>query len=134
MNYLQEKFSANHYPSYHFKVIDLKSLDTLRHEEKYVVCPTIKGSSTFQVIIFEANTDIIKVAPYLCSCYECINTKYASCSLFTTHILESSVLYEISLRGNYHPVNQDEELSNKVLMFVCVCVVLMFLLKRTCTA
>ena len=113
VNYLQETFSANDYPYYHFKLIVPKYLDTLRHEAKYVVCPTIKGSSKFQIIIFEANTDINKVAPYLCSCYECINTKYGSCSLFRTHILESGVLNEISLHSNYHAVNQDEELSNK---------------------
>ena len=40
VNYLQEKFSDNDYPSYHFKVIDPKSLYTLRHPIYVVVMNT----------------------------------------------------------------------------------------------
>ena len=103
VEYLREKFSFHDDPTYHFKLIESSELNDLRLKAKYIRCPTIKGSSSFQVMIFEANNDIIRVAPYLCSCEQCISMKYGSCSLFTSHKLEVGALNKVSLRNNYLP-------------------------------
>ena len=65
VGYLSEKFYSSENPSYRLKVIEFNSLEEERTKARYMKYPTIKGSASFQVILFEPNADAMKVAPYL---------------------------------------------------------------------
>ena len=107
------------YPSYHFKFVNENELVDLRLKKKYILCPTIKGSSSFQVIIFEPRINDIRVAPHLCSCHQCINIKYGSCFLFNTHDLVYGVLNQPSLRWNYISADPEESEAPIDKSFIC---------------
>ena len=83
-------------PSYSIKLIDCEKLNEERAEARYKRFPTVKGSSSFQVMIFHSDSSVKKVAPYLCDCGLCLSFNYGSCELFSEYILETGLLNKVS--------------------------------------
>ena len=110
VDYLTPKFSIHEHPSYRLKLIEPDILEEERLKSKYINYQTIKGSSSFQVVIFEPNTNIMKAAQYLYGCNQCLSEKYGSCSLFYSYSLESGNINNVSLRSGYHqPVELNKD-------------------------
>lgn len=80
-----------------------------RLKSKHTVYPTIKGSSLFNALVFKPNSQDIKVAPYLCSCDECLLGEYGSCSVFESVTLVTGTLNQISLRSDFHNAPDDDD-------------------------
>ena len=60
---------------------------------------TIKGSMSFQVVLFSPNSDTIKAAPRIILCESC-RTEYGSCVLFQEYDIPVQHLKEPSLRSS----------------------------------
>ena len=68
VDFHQQKFGDHENPSYFVELIDGKYVNQVRDNAKLKVFHTIEGSSTFQVILFEPHSNILKAAKKLCIC------------------------------------------------------------------
>jgi hypothetical protein len=103
VDFLHDKFQGSVDPMYSIKEIDPASLEIMRKENRYMVFPTIDGSSSFQVLIFTPNSNKFKASPYLCTCEICINIEYGSCSLFQVYELTAVDLIKRTMRSDFEP-------------------------------
>ena len=98
VEFLTEKFKDKVNPSYMFKEITSKRLETARSSERLKVFSTIEGSSKFQVIVFKPN-QVMKAAPRLCLCEKC-KVDYGSCQLFEEYAIMCNHLKRNCLRSD----------------------------------
>ena len=82
VNFLSSKFGKCDAPSYSLHLIETESIEKERESARFRRFPTVKGSSSFQVIVFEPDSNLIKVAPFLCGCDKCLTSQYGSCENF----------------------------------------------------
>ena len=82
--FLKEKFGGNTNPSYFLKEVTIRELEMSRAELKLKAFRTIDGTAGFQVIVFKPDSMMIKAAPHLCICNECLND-YGLCALFNEY-------------------------------------------------
>jgi len=108
IDFLMGKFGECVSPTYSVQLIDPEKLADDRKEARFQRFPTIKGSSTFQIIIFHPDSDVIKVAPSLCGCDLCLSSKYGSCDNFSEHFLETGTLNRVSLRNQVQEFQSNE--------------------------
>ena len=95
---LKEKFGDSESPLYFFKEVKIEDLEILRAKSRLKVFNTVKGSSTFQVIVFKPNSYIIRASPRLYMCSAC-KEEFGSCSLFQEYTLVVQSLNKISTRS-----------------------------------
>ena len=75
---------------------------------------TVKGSSSFQVMIFHPDSCVIKVATYLCGCDLCLSYKYGSRELFSEYTLEIGLLNKVSLCHQHQECSKGDEIQESL--------------------
>ena len=86
---MNQKFGENGCPDYCIKEIFPEQLEIIRHNAHHIKFDQLPGSSKIRIMIFEPNSTLVQVAPYLCICEKCLNS-YGTCNLFETHNLQST--------------------------------------------
>ena len=99
VEFLNNKFKDHSSPNYVIKNIDGKQLEDDRSALKLKSFQTIEGSSKFQTMIFNPNSDYLKGAPWMCFCENC-QTEYGSCDLFLPYELSIQVINQVFLRSD----------------------------------
>ena len=67
VDFLENKFGQKTNPKFYIKEINADSLNSARHEARYLKFSTIDGSSLFQVMVFKPQNITFKAAPpYIC--------------------------------------------------------------------
>ena len=84
-----------------------------RAEARYKRFPTVKGSSSFQVMIFYPDSSVIKVAPNLCGCDLCSSSMYGLCELFSEYTLQTG-LSKVSLHHQYQEYSKDDKIPESL--------------------
>ena len=100
VSFLNSKFGDKVNPNYCIKEIDCHLLDTERTNARLHKYHTIKGSSSFQIILFTPNSTVLKAASRICICEKCL-LNYGSCSLFHEYSITVQELNKVSLRSNF---------------------------------
>ena len=93
VDFLQQKFGDHKNHSYFVKLIDANYVNQVLHNAKLKVFHTNEGSSTFQVILFEPHSNILKAVKRLCICNQCKD-------LFELYQLNVDLLKETILRSS----------------------------------
>ena len=93
VDFLREKFGASTAVPYIIEEIDGKILDIERAMTRRKLYPTVDGSSKFQAIVFNPNTNKFKASKRICICNEC-QLDYGSCSLFNEFELTVQDIYQ----------------------------------------
>ena len=88
-DYLSTKFGDKSNPTFFLKEIHVEELADLRAEARLKKYPTIEGSDSFQIMIFQPHATTFKAAPHLCICDSCL-TDYGS--LFSLHHIPTTYL------------------------------------------
>ena len=99
VEFLNNKFKDHSSPNYVIKNIDGKQLEDDRSALKLKSFQTIEGSSKFQTMIFNPNSDYLKAAPRMCFCENC-QTEYGSCDLFLPYELSIQDINQVFLRSD----------------------------------
>ena len=89
-------FAEKTNPKSFLKLIDIDELADSWAEARLKKYPTIEGSDSFQVMVFQPNSTTFKAASHLCICDHCL-IDYGSCSLLSLHELRTQTLEKISL-------------------------------------
>lgn len=72
VDFLSQKFMEKKDPVYQVNEIDVKQLEIARTDARLKYYHPIKGSNTFQVMVFCPNNTSIRAAEHLCICDQCI--------------------------------------------------------------
>ena len=121
VDFLSEKFSISEEPTYHIKEIKIADLKLERAVKQKKVYKTVDGSSKFQALVINPNSNVIKASPRLCSCPQCLEI-YGSCKLFKDYEVIVHNLNQLSLRSNfedYNPQSQQLEERDDVNEVLC---------------
>ena len=120
---LQKKFEHYTFPDY-VKEIFVEDVNEVRCNAALKVCKTIEGSSSFQVMLFKPNSDIIRATSRICICDLC-KVDYGSCKLFQDYTLQVQILKETLLRSSCMESNTSERNTDKCdfLMPESICAV-----------
>ena len=68
VDFLSQKFMEKKDPAYHVKETDVKPLEIARADARLKYYHQIKGSNSFQVMVFCPNSTTIRAAEHLCIC------------------------------------------------------------------
>ena len=119
VNYLSAKFQDRVSPTYNFDEIFVEELEFERENSRRKVFPTIGGSSTFQMMVFQPNAKEFKAAPHLCICEKC-KKQYGLCELFQSFPLVVHQMNNTCLRSadTTEPVLEQQNDDNIVLEFM----------------
>ena len=99
VTFLSDKFGSKVNPSYTVKNVEPEQLEISRagdHLRNYI---TLKGSSSFQVMVFKPHMKF-RASPRMCSCDQCC-TDYGSCELFSEYDLTVQELNKVCLRSDF---------------------------------
>ena len=126
VTFISEKFRQKTNPTYVVQQLHLEELEESRKESRLKKYPTITGSDSFQVMVFQPNSVTFRASPYLCVCDTCMVT-YGSCSLFSSYELQTQQLKKIHLRSEVEPVcgeiTNDENDASEFLLADTYCAV-----------
>ena len=107
-DFLSQKFMGKKDPVYHVKEIDVKQLEIAWADARLKYYYPIKGSNSFQIIVFCPNNIIIRAAEYLCISDQC-KSDYSICDLFTDYTQVVQTLNKIKRHSNYDENEKNEE-------------------------
>ena len=119
-DFLGTKFAQKPNPKFFLKLIDIDDVANSRAEARLKKYLETEVSDSFQVMVFQPNFTTFKAAFHLCICDNWL-IDYASCSLFSSHKLQTQTLKKIFLRSemeidgqNFH--DQTENVSHDFIL------------------
>ena len=93
-------------------MIETESIEKERESARFRRFPTVKGSSSFQVIVFEPDSNLIKVAPFLCGCDKRLTSQYGSCENFVECSPQTGELNHILMRHQLQELRQSVDVED----------------------
>lgn len=105
---LVKKFGDKETTKYHIVEIREEDLETERKFRQRKKFERVKGSSAFQVIVFNPGQPFFKATLRLCICDQC-SLEYGSCDIFYEYILDSNTYRVIPLRSTDTATESYEE-------------------------
>ena len=108
VDFLSQKFMEKKDPVYHAKEIDVKQLEVDWADARLKYYRPIKGSNSFQIIVFCPNNTAIRAAEHLCICDQYKND-YGTCDLFTDYTQVVQTLNKMNRHSNYDENEKNEE-------------------------